>query len=379
MSLLFLPDGTRAGIIDQTITVTFLPWLFGRDNMSQEARDAEEAAAKYQAYAYGGSGGGGAAHGQTPSSAHPNSYGYGSSYPHGQSGISRPGTAPVTPHPFANYSQTPGASSFSRFGPAGGGSGSHLHGPGASHPQSPVTPFSVWGGGGAQEKVGAGGNSRPHTPGWASAAAASGFFGHMRPLSSAHPRTNPSSVVGDDDEGDHLHDDEDDDGFGMGSSISQRHAGSSVMHTGTAGTNHPYMSYANGSGSGTMTPHHQGDITDVTAYASNTPSGEMIHHTYHSQGEQRPAMPDDLIAPHWSNEGFGRSSVRSGSWSVLHPRKALKSLCSIQLRLMSRLEFNDAGRVVRHEDTWGLREAIEGAIPFASICESCDRIPVRLG
>ncbi|KDN36918.1 hypothetical protein K437DRAFT_271002 [Tilletiaria anomala UBC 951] len=78
-------------------------------------------------------------------------------------------------------------------------------------------------------------------------------------------------------------------------------------------------------------------------------------------------MPEDAIQPHWSSEGFGRRSVRSLVWGLLHPRKALKSLCSIQLRLMSRLEFNDAGMIVRHEDTWGMREAIEGILPFASI------------
>ena len=81
----------------------------------------------------------------------------------------------------------------------------------------------------------------------------------------------------------------------------------------------------------------------------------------------KPSMPQDAIQPHWSNEGFGRRSFRSLMWGVLHPRKALKSLCSIQLRLMSRLEFNDAGMVVRHEDTWGMREALEGIIPFASV------------
>ena len=34
------------------------------------------------------------------------------------------------------------------------------------------------------------------------------------------------------------------------------------------------------------------------------------------------------------------------------------------------MEFNDAGLIVRHEDTWGLRETIEGTIPFASVGES---------
>lgn len=36
----------------------------------------------------------------------------------------------------------------------------------------------------------------------------------------------------------------------------------------------------------------------------------------------------------------------------------------------SRLEFNDVGHIVRHEDTWGMRETIEGTIPFASVGKS---------
>jgi hypothetical protein len=39
----------------------------------------------------------------------------------------------------------------------------------------------------------------------------------------------------------------------------------------------------------------------------------------------------------------------------------------------SRLEFNDVGLIVRHEDTWGLREAIEGTIPFIGLLYAIER------
>lgn len=84
-------------------------------------------------------------------------------------------------------------------------------------------------------------------------------------------------------------------------------------------------------------------------------------------------MPLDAIVPHWGSEGLGRGTVANFLWGILHPRAVLKQFCTIHLRLMSRLEFNDAGHIVRHEDTWGLRETIEGTIPFASLIYALER------
>lgn len=155
-------DGTRAGIIDQTISVTFLPSLFGTSNNAT----AEGAKGSY------------------PHSAHPGqSFFEGSN--HNRGGSATPAytlQSAVTPHPFASYSQShtpagPGSSSmFSRFG--------HSQG------HSPTTPYSLsgmWGGLGG---------SRPHTPGQHVPSSS-----HMRPLSSHHPQgarpSTPPSVNGD--------------------------------------------------------------------------------------------------------------------------------------------------------------------------------------
>ncbi len=151
-----------------------------------------------------------------------------------------------------------------------------------------------------------------------------------------------------------MHGDEDDEeeegAYGL-----RRHAGSSQAYTGTAGASAHHGMTASSSQAGGLLQTHYATVGGGTADDGNM---ELM----------KPSMPADAIVPHWShNEGFGRGSFRSLLWSLLHPRKALKSLCSIQLRLFSRLEFNDAGLIVRHEDTWGLREAIEGIIPFASV------------
>ncbi|PWY98678.1 hypothetical protein BCV70DRAFT_212594 [Testicularia cyperi] len=249
-------DGTRAGIIDHTITVTFLPSLFGSSTKAASDAGASDV-------------------NRTPR-AHP-----------GQSVHGYPLSAlPMTPHPFIDYAAN--SSAFSRFG-------------GQSHPHSPTTPFSIssiWGG------------SRPHTPGHPSS---------VRPLSgtSAHPTHTPPSVNGED--------------------------------PGTAGSANLF---------GTL---NGGTHTYIDA------------ETLQQQLAARPAIPADALQPHWTQEGLGRKTFRTLLWSLFHPRAVLKSLFSIQLRVMSRLEFNDAGLIVRHEDTWGLRETIEGIIPLASLIYSVER------
>ncbi|CDR99017.1 hypothetical protein [Sporisorium scitamineum] len=256
-------DGTRAGIIDHTITVTLFPSLFGSSS-SKPTPDPNASDVN-----------------RTPRASYPMSA---SAYP-------------MTPHPFIDYGAN---SSYSRV---------------ASHPHSPTTPFSIasiWGG------------SRPHTPGPAPSAGASG----IRPLSgtSAYPTNTPPSVNGED--------------LDANASTSATPTANAILNNLTNGSN----------------THHYVDA-------------ELVQ----QQLDSRPPIPADALTPHWTSEGLGRQTLRTLLWSLFHPRAVLKSLCSVQLRVMSRLEFNDAGLIVRHEDTWGLRETIEGVIPFASLIYSIER------
>ncbi|SNX87948.1 uncharacterized protein MEPE_06659 [Melanopsichium pennsylvanicum] len=254
-------DGTRAGIIDHTITVTLLPSLFG----SWASKPSPDPGASNV--------------NRTPRASYPMS--------------ASASAYPMTPHPFIDYAAN---SAYSRV---------------ASHPHSPTTPFSIssiWGG------------SRPQTPGHG--AYASG----IRPLSgtSARPTNTPPSVNGED------------------------------FDTSTSSS------------------------ATAQAILNNLPNGNNQHHYIDAEALQqqlasRPAIPADALTPHWTSQGLGRQTLRTLLWSLFHPRAVLKSVCSIQLRVMSRLEFNDAGLIVRHEDTWGLRETIEGVIPFASLIYSLER------
>lgn len=285
-------DGTRAGIIDQTISVTILPSVFGRNTPT--FRGPGTSAPGGVGSNVGGNGGAGGPSGY-PSGTTP--------FPRTSGYPSHGGHSAVTPHPFADY-RTPGASAFNHH-PSGATTQGH----------SPTTPFSLsslWGGGGS---------SRPHTPGGFFSSGGAGSSG-IRPFTSSnagqvHHRTStPPSVNGgydDDDDDDNIH-------------------------------------------------------GPVTAYATaEAVGGGQVSQT------SRLRMPLGAITPHWGSEGLGRSTVASFLWSLFHPRAVLKSLCTIHLRLMSRLEFNDAGQIVRHEDTWGVRETIEGTIPFASLIYALER------
>lgn len=51
--------------------------------------------------------------------------------------------------------------------------------------------------------------------------------------------------------------------------------------------------------------------------------------------------------------------------AALHPRSIIATLTTIHLRVITTLRFNEAGRIVHHEDTWGLKEVVEGLVPIA--------------
>lgn len=81
-----------------------------------------------------------------------------------------------------------------------------------------------------------------------------------------------------------------------------------------------------------------------------------------------PTVPLSGTRSHWSApNGLGRRPAWAFVCDMLHPSHALRMLLSVELRLLSRLEFNEAGRIVHHEDTWSARELIEGIFPFLSL------------
>lgn len=50
--------------------------------------------------------------------------------------------------------------------------------------------------------------------------------------------------------------------------------------------------------------------------------------------------------------------------SALNPLSVLSSLTTFHLKLHTRLRFNEQGKIIQHEDIWGIKEAVEGLFPI---------------
>lgn len=87
-----------------------------------------------------------------------------------------------------------------------------------------------------------------------------------------------------------------------------------------------------------------------------------------------PSMPVDAAKKHWiAPPGLGRRSLFALIRDFVFPSDALRAMFSIELSLFSRLEFNEMGRIVRHEDTWSVRELVVGILPFFSLFYNIQR------
>lgn len=257
-------DGTRAGIIDHTITVSFLPNLF-------RSRRSEQ----------------------------------------GGNGLFTPGPlmsqGSITPHPFANYATptTAEGSGFSRARSMGFSS--------AMSPATPATPFQRTG-----SFSGGGWGSRPRTPG-------SQELG-------VHLTRQPSDMS-------------------------------------------PLPSGADEGVFGSTPKSAEPISLDTTGMPPSTSRDSVA--TPAPMIDTHPAMPIDAGIPHWSApQGLGRSTMWILLYNLISPGRTLRSIFSVELRLLSRLEFNEAGRIVRHEDSWSMRELIDGFFPFLSLCTSSFANPV---
>ncbi|POY72010.1 hypothetical protein BMF94_5019 [Rhodotorula taiwanensis] len=58
---------------------------------------------------------------------------------------------------------------------------------------------------------------------------------------------------------------------------------------------------------------------------------------------------------------------------ALSPRAIASSLATLHLKLHTRLVFNEEGRIIAHEDMWGLKEIVEGVFPLGAHLYSVNR------
>ncbi|GAA5984201.1 hypothetical protein JCM5350_005451 [Sporobolomyces pararoseus] len=59
--------------------------------------------------------------------------------------------------------------------------------------------------------------------------------------------------------------------------------------------------------------------------------------------------------------------------SLLSPRLIVSNLTTLNIKLHTKLLFSNEGRVLHHEDVWGLKELIEGLVPLGGFVYSLNR------
>lgn len=92
-------------------------------------------------------------------------------------------------------------------------------------------------------------------------------------------------------------------------------------------------------------------------------SYSSVPSTPFSQSQPFPAMTPYTQPTHHTVSEDGRWPL-SHILRQLHPRTIIDHLSTLNIKLYSRLQFNETGRITRHEDVIGIRETIEGVFPI---------------
>ncbi|GJN91776.1 hypothetical protein Rhopal_004799-T1 [Rhodotorula paludigena] len=96
------------------------------------------------------------------------------------------------------------------------------------------------------------------------------------------------------------------------------------------------------------TPYPQTPSTTAANYDPETPSSE-------GPGIFSKTHPAFAARDQWPSTSL---------LSLLSPRALASSLTTLHLKLHTRLLFNEEGRIIAHEDLWGLKELVEGVFPI---------------
>ncbi|GAA5989452.1 hypothetical protein JCM11641_007910 [Rhodosporidiobolus odoratus] len=59
--------------------------------------------------------------------------------------------------------------------------------------------------------------------------------------------------------------------------------------------------------------------------------------------------------------------------SLLNPKSIASAVTTLHIKLHTRLLFNDEGRIIAHEDLWGVKELVEGVFPIVGHLYSINR------
>jgi len=119
--------------------------------------------------------------------------------------------------------------------------------------------------------------------------------------------------------------------------------------------------------------------------SANTPSRRRAFSVFSLPGTPFPQTPTASI-----RESFFGTPSSDGIFSKTHPAKTVSggiasllsllnpkliasTLTTLHIKLHTHLLFNEDGRIIKHEDVWGIKELIEGVFPIAGFVYSLNR------
>lgn len=118
---------------------------------------------------------------------------------------------------------------------------------------------------------------------------------------------------------------------------------------------------------------------------SSIPPADSTSHPSHPFYTSHPATPLAQTTPTGtSRTGLPYSYTHlaaptTRTWPILSllshfgPKKIVSALTSFSLKIHTKLVINETGKIVLHEDIWGLKETIEGFVPLVGTLYSLNR------
>lgn len=138
--------------------------------------------------------------------------------------------------------------------------------------------------------------------------------------------------------------------------------------------------YGNLDGSRLVVMTHSLNVAFLPFLDSSSHPQSSVLHPLHHHYSSAPPTPFGESSP---TSHRSRSNSTHASWPISHlvsqlkPTSLLSALSTVNLKIHSKLVFNENGKITSHEDTWGIKEICE-AIPMVGAVYAFNRRSVAI-
>ncbi|GAA5955037.1 hypothetical protein JCM21900_002766 [Sporobolomyces salmonicolor] len=112
---------------------------------------------------------------------------------------------------------------------------------------------------------------------------------------------------------------------------------------------------------GTATPSLRRSYSFFSLPSTPYPETPSAAQPSHDPGADSPTFRGIFSKTH---PAFSAQWPSHSLFSLLNPKTIASALTTLHLKLHTQLLFNEAGRIIRHEDLWGIKELLEGVFPI---------------